>query len=156
MDTFAFPDSPVGEIATRTELPHSYVSAIVARLRDLGAFETRADPNDRRRTLVKVSDSVPPAVAGFGATPVDELLTEALGEVPGVKLAQLNGVRSEENRDLELALRVAEWTPVDIAELRRWLRIATVHRSFLFEHQDEFLTVTVTCSTCFGPRGAQH
>jgi DNA-binding MarR family transcriptional regulator len=95
MDAFAFPDSPVGEIAVRTGLPQSYVSEIVARLRDLGVLETRADPNDRRRTLVKVSDSVPPAVAGLGATPVDELLTEALGQAPADRAAELIAALSE-------------------------------------------------------------
>ena len=48
MDTFAFPDSSVGEIATRTGLPQSYVSTVVARLRDLDVLETRPDPDDRR------------------------------------------------------------------------------------------------------------
>jgi DNA-binding MarR family transcriptional regulator len=95
MDAFAFPDSPVGEIAARTGLPQSYVSEVVARLRDLGAVETRADPGDRRRTLVKVSDSVPPAVAGLGATPVDELLTEALGQPPADRAAELIAALSE-------------------------------------------------------------
>jgi DNA-binding MarR family transcriptional regulator len=95
MDAFAFPDSPVGEIAARTGLPQSYVSEVVARLRDLGALETRADPGDRRRTLVKVSDSVPPAVAGLGATPVDELLTEALGQAPADRAAELIAALSE-------------------------------------------------------------
>jgi DNA-binding MarR family transcriptional regulator len=95
MDAFAFPDSSVGEIAVRTGLPQSYVSEIVARLRDLGAFETRADPGDRRRTLVKVSDALPPAVAGLGATPVDELLTEALGEAPADRAAELIEALSE-------------------------------------------------------------
>jgi MarR family len=76
MDTFAFPDSSVGEIATRTGLPQSYVSTVVARLRDLDVLETRPDPDDRRRTLVKVSDSLPPVVlppvvAGLGAAPAD-------------------------------------------------------------------------------------
>lgn len=95
MDAFAFPDSSVGEIAARTGLPQSYVSAVVARLRDLGAFETRADPDDRRRTLVKVSDSLPPVVAGLGATPADELLTEALGDAPGDRPAELIAALSE-------------------------------------------------------------
>ena len=95
MDVFAFPDSPVGEIAARTGLPQSYVSEIVARLRDLGALETGADPNDRRRTLVKVSDSLPPAVAGLGATPVDELLAEALGQAPADRAAELIAALSE-------------------------------------------------------------
>jgi DNA-binding MarR family transcriptional regulator len=95
MDAFAFPDSPIGEIAARTGLPQSYVSAVVARLRDLGVFETRPDPDDRRRTLVKVCDSLPAAVAGFGETPVDELLTEALGEAPAERTAELIAALSE-------------------------------------------------------------
>lgn len=85
----------VREIAARTGLPQSYVSEVVARLRDLGTLETRADPSDRRRTLVKVSDSVPPAVAGLGATPVDELLTEALGQAPADRAAELIAALSE-------------------------------------------------------------
>jgi DNA-binding MarR family transcriptional regulator len=95
MDTFAFPDSSVGEIATRTGLPQSYVSTVVTRLRDLDALETRADPDDRRRTLVKVSDSLPPVVAGLGAAPVDELLAEALGVAPADRAAELIAALSE-------------------------------------------------------------
>ena len=82
MDALAFPDSSVGEIATRTGLPQSYVSGMVAKLRDLGILETRADPADRRRTLVKGSGSKPNAVVGFGVVPVDALLVEALGDSP--------------------------------------------------------------------------
>jgi hypothetical protein len=95
MDAFAFPNSSIGEIATRTALPQSYVSEIVAKLRDAGAFETRADPNDRRRTLVKVSDSLPPVVAGLGATPVDGLLIEALGDTPADRADELITALSE-------------------------------------------------------------
>jgi hypothetical protein len=82
IDALAFPDSSVGEIATRTGLPQSYVSGMVAKLRDLGILETRADPADRRRTLVKGSGSKPNAVVGFGAVRVDALLVEALGDSP--------------------------------------------------------------------------
>ena len=95
MDAFAFPGSSIGEIATRTSLPQSYVSEIVARLRNAGALETSPDPNDRRRTLVKVSDSLPPLVAGLGATSVDELLIEALGDTPPDQAAQLIAALSE-------------------------------------------------------------
>jgi DNA-binding MarR family transcriptional regulator len=95
MDAFACPDSSVGEIATRTGLPQSYVSAVVSRLREAGAFKTRTDPGDRRRTLVRVSDSLPPTVAGLGRTPVDTLLTEALGELPPKRAVELIAALSE-------------------------------------------------------------
>ena len=55
---------------------------MVAKLRDLGILETRADPADRRRTLVKGSGSKPNAVVGFGAVRMDALLVEALGDSP--------------------------------------------------------------------------
>ena len=89
MDAFAYPDSSVGDIAKRTGLPQSYVSEIVAKLRGVGALETRTDPNDRRRTLVKVSDSLPPTVASLGATLVDDLIAKALGEVSQDSAAEL-------------------------------------------------------------------
>jgi DNA-binding MarR family transcriptional regulator len=95
MDAFAFPGSSVGEIAARTQLPQSYVSEIVAKLRDAGALETRADPADRRRTLVTVSDSLPPAVAGQGAVPMDALLTEALADAPPGRAAELIAALNE-------------------------------------------------------------
>ena len=95
MDAFAFPDSSVGEIATRTGLPQSYVSEVVAKLRSLGAMETRADQGDRRRTLVKVSDSIPLTVSGLGATPVDDLLIQAFGDLPAGHAAELIEALSE-------------------------------------------------------------
>ncbi|MFC7649112.1 MarR family transcriptional regulator [Streptosporangium lutulentum] len=42
------PDSSVGEIAKRTGLPQSAVSAAVARLREAGSVVTMTDPGDRR------------------------------------------------------------------------------------------------------------
>ncbi|MGP8206207.1 MAG: MarR family winged helix-turn-helix transcriptional regulator [Acidimicrobiales bacterium] len=89
MDALAFPDSSVGEIATRTGLPQSYVSAMVAKLCELGTFETRADPADRRRTLVRVSRSGPTAVVGPRSVPVDGPLIEALGDFPPGSAAEL-------------------------------------------------------------------
>jgi DNA-binding MarR family transcriptional regulator len=81
MDVFANPDSPIGEIASRTGLPQSYVSESVSRLREAGAMETRVDTADGRRTLVRVSESVPKTVARLGAVSVDGALIEAMGEV---------------------------------------------------------------------------
>jgi DNA-binding MarR family transcriptional regulator len=59
-DLRGHPGSAVGEIATRTGLPQSAVSAAVARLREAGAVTTGPDPRDRRRSLVhpEVSDRV--------------------------------------------------------------------------------------------------
>jgi DNA-binding MarR family transcriptional regulator len=37
-------------------LPQSHVSASVARFRERGTVETAADPDDRRRTLVRLHD----------------------------------------------------------------------------------------------------
>jgi DNA-binding MarR family transcriptional regulator len=89
MDAFASADSSIGEIAARTGLPQSYVSESVSRMRDLGAFETRADPSDGRRTLVRVSGSIPRVVARMGAVSVDGALTEALGEMDATTAANL-------------------------------------------------------------------
>lgn len=103
MDAHAFPDSSVGEVATRTGLPQSYVSEMVAKLRDLGALETRADSADRRRTLVKVSDSIPESVVCFGAAPVDELLIDTLRDSPPGSAAELVSALGE----IAARLRVA-------------------------------------------------
>jgi DNA-binding MarR family transcriptional regulator len=89
MDAFAFPDSSIGEIAARTGLPQSYVSETVAKMREQGAFETRPDPADGRRTLVKVSDTVPQTVARLGAISVDDVLIQALGDTPPETAADL-------------------------------------------------------------------
>lgn len=62
-------------IAARTGLPQSYVSESVTRLREQGVFETRADPSDARRTLVRASAAIPRAVTRAGAVPVDRALT---------------------------------------------------------------------------------
>jgi DNA-binding MarR family transcriptional regulator len=103
MDARAFPDSSVGEVATRTGLPQSYVSEMVAKLRDLGALETRADSADRRRTLVKVSDSIPETVVCFGAVAVDELLIDTLRDSPPGSAAELVSALGE----IAARLRVA-------------------------------------------------
>jgi DNA-binding MarR family transcriptional regulator len=73
-DAFAHPDSSVGEIAARTALPQGYVSSTVSRLREQGVFETRPDPADRRRTLVRVSDTIPETVTKLGAVSIDDIL----------------------------------------------------------------------------------
>ena len=77
-DVSAHADCSIGEIASRTGLPQGYVSATVARMREQGVFDTRPDPGDRRRTLVRLTDDIPRSVMRAGAVPVDEVLLKAL------------------------------------------------------------------------------
>jgi len=77
-DIGAYPNSTIGEITTRTGFPQSHVSASVARFRGQGAVETEVDPDDRRRTLVRLHPDFLRRIAGRGAVPVDEALAEAL------------------------------------------------------------------------------
>jgi DNA-binding MarR family transcriptional regulator len=78
MDVSGHPECSIGEIALRTGLPQGYVSATVAKMREKGAFETRLDPGDRRRTLVRIADGLPRSVARAGAVAVDDALLEAV------------------------------------------------------------------------------
>jgi len=71
--------STIGEIATRTGLPQSYASESVARLREKGAVETWNDPDDRRRTRVRIAAGIPHAVARAGAVRIDDALLAAAG-----------------------------------------------------------------------------
>jgi DNA-binding MarR family transcriptional regulator len=77
-DIRGHPDTSVGEVAARTGLPQSAVSAAVARLKTVGALETMTDPRDRRRSLIRESPKVSDRVAEVRAAPVDDALSTAL------------------------------------------------------------------------------
>jgi DNA-binding MarR family transcriptional regulator len=77
VDVFEHPDSSVQEITRRTGFPQSLVSAAVARLRGAGVLVTTADPEDRRRTLVRRSPDVPVRAQRFSA-PVDAAIADAI------------------------------------------------------------------------------
>ena len=99
-DVAEHPGSPIGEIATRTGLPQSYVSQSVARLKDRGAIETANDPNDGRRTLVRLTRSIPAKAARRGAVSIDAELGEAAGiaeaaEIVAALEALLAGFREQ-------------------------------------------------------------
>jgi len=47
----------VGETAARTGLAQSLVSKVVAQLRDSGVVEMTVDETDRRRALIRITDS---------------------------------------------------------------------------------------------------
>ncbi len=73
------PDSTIGAITARTGFPQSHVSASVARLRERGAVETAADPQDGRRTLVRLHPDFLRTMRERGAVPVDAALVDELG-----------------------------------------------------------------------------
>jgi DNA-binding MarR family transcriptional regulator len=58
IDVIEHPGSAIGQIAERTGFPQSHVSASVDALRDGGAVTTTTDPDDRRRTLVRVAPEI--------------------------------------------------------------------------------------------------
>jgi len=81
-DVYGNPGSAIGEIASRTALPQSFVSEVVAAMREKGVFETSPDAADRRRTLVRVNEAIPDAIVNdYGAALVDDRLIDVLGEV---------------------------------------------------------------------------
>jgi DNA-binding MarR family transcriptional regulator len=77
-DLRAHPDTTVGEIAARTGLPQSAVSAAIARLRRAGAVTTATDPRDRRRTIIREAPEVSERVTRVRDTPIDHALAAAL------------------------------------------------------------------------------
>jgi DNA-binding MarR family transcriptional regulator len=88
-DVFEHPGTTIGEIVTRIGLLQSQVSAAVAKFRDLGVFITDADPNDRRRTLVRAAPDMAARAAQRGSTPVDETIALALGDVERDALSEV-------------------------------------------------------------------
>jgi len=78
-DIFEHPASSISDITARTGFPQSHVSAAVARLRDGGAVVVAADPNDRRRTVVRPSPELPGRAAGLRDAPIDAAIGSALG-----------------------------------------------------------------------------
>ncbi len=73
------PGTSIREIAERTGLVQSLVSAAVARLRDAGVVVTETDPSDRRRTLVRHAPDKSRREAEVESIPVDEALAAAFG-----------------------------------------------------------------------------
>ena len=77
-DALTHPGSSISDITERTGFPQSHVSASVARLRDLGALVTEADPADRRRTLVHPAPGIIARGLQHASVPVDETIVKAL------------------------------------------------------------------------------
>ncbi|MBD3141393.1 MarR family winged helix-turn-helix transcriptional regulator [Microbispora bryophytorum] len=108
-DVRAHPGSAVGEIATRTGLPQSAVSAAVARLREVGAVVTESDPRDRRRLLIRPAPEASDRVEQVRAAPIDTTLAAALGTDDPQRVAEIVALLDELARHL---------TPQALARLR--------------------------------------
>ncbi|MGW4469794.1 MarR family winged helix-turn-helix transcriptional regulator [Nonomuraea sp. NPDC004354] len=78
-DLRAHPETTVGEVAARTGLPQSAVSAAVARLKEAGAVVTAPDPADRRRQVITPAPALSDRVTQVRSTPIDGPLAAALG-----------------------------------------------------------------------------
>jgi DNA-binding MarR family transcriptional regulator len=89
MDVVEYPDSPIGDIATRTGFPQGHVSTTVARLRERGVVAVTPDPADRRRTLVHVTSEFRKRVAQRKGAPIEPALTEIAGLTDPAQAAEV-------------------------------------------------------------------
>ncbi|MEW9556022.1 winged helix DNA-binding protein [Nonomuraea sp. NPDC050783] len=78
VDVLRHPGSAVRDIQSRTGFAQSHVSASVARMRERGILETAQDPDDGRRTQVRVADVAVDALFRRAASSVDEVVRAAL------------------------------------------------------------------------------
>ncbi|MET9899097.1 helix-turn-helix domain-containing protein [Streptomyces sp. NPDC006446] len=88
LDVYAHTDTTVGEVALRTGLPQSAVSACVARLREAGSILTATDPADRRRSLIRRNPEITGRRAEVAASPIDNALGAALDTEDSATIAE--------------------------------------------------------------------
>jgi DNA-binding MarR family transcriptional regulator len=89
IDVLECPNSSIGEIAKRTELPQSQVSAATTILEEKCLLETVSDPDDRRRTLVRGAPGVGRKIRKKVDVPIDETVARALASESPDTLAQV-------------------------------------------------------------------
>jgi DNA-binding MarR family transcriptional regulator len=89
IDVLESPNSSIGEIAKRTELPQSQVSVAATMLEEHGLLETVTDPDDRRRTLVRGAPGVGRKIRKKVNVPIDETIANALASESPDDLAQV-------------------------------------------------------------------
>ena len=83
----------VGETAARTGLAQSLVSKVVAQLREGGVVEMAVDERDRRRNLIRITDSARTQVfADRGHRSVADALRQRFRERGEAQLAQIEAV----------------------------------------------------------------
>src|SRR5215813_328313 len=79
-DVVAHPDSSISEITKRTGFPQSHVSSAVARFRERGMVETRADEHDGRRTIVRAEAAYVRSARRRGTSSANRAIADALGD----------------------------------------------------------------------------
>jgi DNA-binding MarR family transcriptional regulator len=77
-DVLKHPESAVSEIKARTGFAQSHVSDSVARLKERGLIETPADPADRRRTRVRLTEVARQAVLARAGRSADEVIAQVV------------------------------------------------------------------------------
>jgi DNA-binding MarR family transcriptional regulator len=103
IDVLEYPSSSIGEIAKRTGLPQSQVSAAATMLEERCLLETVTDPNDRRRTLVRAVPGVGRKIRKKVDVPIDQTVADAIASTSPDDLAQV--LKALEMLSLQLAPR---------------------------------------------------
>ena len=107
IDVLEYPNSSIGEIAKRTELPQSQVSAAATMLEERCLLETVSDPNDGRRTLVRGAPGVGRKIRRKVDVSVDQTVAEALASTNPDDLAR--ALEALEFLSMQLTLRALKW-----------------------------------------------
>ncbi|NUR24321.1 MAG: MarR family transcriptional regulator [Catenulispora sp.] len=79
-DVYEHPSTTVTEVARRTGLPQSAVSAAIARLRETGSVLAEPDPTDRRRQRLRRNPDLTPRRRAVATASIEPTLATALGE----------------------------------------------------------------------------
>lgn len=88
-DAFENPGSSISDITARVRFPQSQVSACVARLREAGVVTSFADPQDRRRTLVRPTDEALRRSHARPTAKIDTALAKAIGSTEPAELERV-------------------------------------------------------------------
>jgi DNA-binding MarR family transcriptional regulator len=107
IDVLEYPNSSIGEIAKRTELPQSQVSAAATMLEERCLLETVSDPNDGRRTLVRGAPGVGRKIRKKVDVSISQTVADALASTNPNDLAQ--ALEALEFLSLQLTPRALKW-----------------------------------------------
>jgi len=107
IDVLEYPNSSIGEIAKRTELPQSQVSAAATMLEERCLLETVSDPNDGRRTLVRGAPGVGRKIRKKVDVSINQTVADALASTDAEDLAR--ALEALEFLSLQLSPRTLKW-----------------------------------------------
>lgn len=103
MDVSEHPDSSISEIVNRVGFPQSLVSGAVKRLEVGGALVTHVDPDDRRRTLVRVAADVRSKARKVPSRPLSDVIGDALGTQDQAEIGEVLNMLSRISERFEAA-----------------------------------------------------